>query len=829
MASRFFAIGALGVLTAITAVSAVGPSQPMLKPPNFPGNSQLHIAGSRSIQQSQSASGSKFDASLAEISRHVSSVRPGHALDDLHALNPAARFVQPVSSSVPLVLIDAITTGDPQKLKSALVGLGLQRASQYANDVGGWLPVDQLDAATTLTELHAIRAAMSRTRAGAVTSQGDFAQNSDLVRSQNALTGAGITVGILSDSYDCYAVYASKGVPAGGNAGYANNGFTADAATDISTGDLPSNVNVLAEANPGGGGCMNYGAPVQLPFGDEGRAMMQIVHDVAPGAGLAFYTADNSEADFASGIGKLAAPVSSGGAGANVIVDDVGYFDEPFFQDGIVAQSIDAVVGQGVAYFSSAGNNGTLAYDNNAPTFATLGTPGTVNANEHLLNFDTTGATTTTTLPVSIPPLSPGEFVAIVAEWDQPYVTGAPSSGGAKNQIDLCIEGAMGNDIINKQNPDGSLGAATCSGGNTLGHDPVQVMFVYNRADAAGNSSAETLNIVIGLVSGAAPGRIKVVVEDDGAGSKIKQFATNSATLQGHPGASGAAAVGAAFFANTPSCGPATPVLEGFSSAGGDPILFDVTGKPQTPVTRQKPDFVGPDGGNNTFLGYKIRAGDDTSTVTGCLNNAGFPNFFGTSAAAPHVAGIAALLLEANPSLTPTQIYKVLQQSAVPIGATPTVANPNYAAGFGFVQADVAATMIPATVPAAPTLTLASSSITMGSSTTLTWYSANNQGCTASGSWTGAMASTGNQTVTPTAVGTDTYTLLCTNVVTGPSPATSVTLTVKAAAPAASSGGGGGGALGVATLLGLLGMCGERVRRSRRSGRSPQRGRANIA
>src|ERR1700720_2039196 len=245
MASRFFAIGALGILTAITAGSAVGPSQPILKRPNSPGNSQLHIAGSRSIQQRQSASGSKFDASLAEISRHVSSVRPGHALEDLHALNPAVRFTHPAGSAVPLVLIDAVTTGDPQKLQSALVGLGLQRASQYSNDVGGWLPVDQLDAATTLTELHAIRAAMPRTRSGAVTSQGDYAQNSDLVRSQNALTGAGITVGVLSDSYDCYPVYASNGVPAGGNAGYANNGFNTTAAGDTATGDLPSSVTVV--------------------------------------------------------------------------------------------------------------------------------------------------------------------------------------------------------------------------------------------------------------------------------------------------------------------------------------------------------------------------------------------------------------------------------------------------------------------------------------------------------------------------------------------------------------------------------------------------------
>jgi hypothetical protein len=644
------------------------------------------------------------------------------------------------------------------------------------------------------------------------------------VRTANALDGTGVTVGVISDSYDCYTQYADNGVPAGGNAGYANNGFNTTATGDAASGDLPSSVNVLEEAT-----CMNYGAPINLPFGDEGRAMMQIIHDVAPGAGFAFYTAETSEADFANGIVKLAASVASGGAGAKVIVDDVGYPDEPFFQDGAVAQAVNAVVAQGVAYFSSAGNNGTLAYDNNAPSFATTGTGQ--NAGEFLLNFNQGSGAVSTVLPVSIPPLIPGEFVAIVAEWDQPYVTGAPNSGGAKNQIDLCIEGAIGNDIINKLNPDNTLGAATCSGGNALGHDPVQIMYVYNRADAAGNSSAETLNIVVGLVSGTAPGRIKIVVEDDGRGSTIApQFATNSGTLQGHPGAAGAAAVGAAFFANTPSCG-FVPTLELFSSAGGDPILFDATGaRLATPEFRQKPDFVGPDGGNDTFLGFKLADGGptDASTVTECLNNSAFPNFFGTSAAAPHVAGIAVLLLQAAPSLTPMQLYGLLQQSAVPIGTAPTATSHNFAAGYGFVQADMAAVNVPVAqiiVPAAPTLTLATNSIVVGSSTTITWSSANNQGCTASGSWTGPLDSTGTQTVKPTAVGTDTYTLLCTNLASGQSAPTSVTLSVTAAS---SSGGGGGGALGLATLFGLLAMCLERTRRSLRL-RPRLRALANIA
>jgi Subtilase family len=823
MSSRIFAILTVGVLTTLSAVSAVGPSQPMHLRPNAPGNSVLHVAGSRSAQQRNSAGGAKYDASLAEIARHVSSLRPGSALQDLHALNPAARFSQPANSSSPLVLIDAITKGDPQKLKAALVGLGLQRASQYSNDVGGWLPVDQLDAATALTEVHAIRAAMMRTKSGAVTSQGDYAQNSDLVRSENSLNGAGITVGVLSDSYDCYPVYAANGVNANGLNGYANNGFNTTAAGDIATGDLPASVDVIEEAT-----CMSYGAPIQLPFGDEGRAIMQIVHDVAPGAGLAFYTAENSEADFANGITQLAASAASGGAGAKVIIDDVGYFDEPFFQDGLIAQAVNAVFAQGVAYFSSAGNNGTLAYDNNSPNFSFLSS-SSPNSGEHLLNFAPSGSPTATTtmLPVTIPPMVPGEFIAIVVEWDQPYVTGAPASGGSTSAIDVCITAKTGNDIIDN----GNLQAATCSGASTVGHDPVQVMIIDNPANATSNSLQETVTIAVGLVSGATPGRIKVVVEDDGAGSQITSYATNSGTLQGHPSAVGAAAVGAAFFPNTLSCGAVIPTLELFSSAGGDPILFDQTGKRlATPEIRQKPDFVSPDGGNDTFLGFTIGGNTgitDPSTVPQCANNASFPNFFGTSAAAPHAASIAVLLLQADPALTPTQIYSILQQSGAPMGVSsnPTVGvtpNPtagiyNFDAGYGFVQANLAAQMSPAIIPAAPTLSLTPTSIVVSGSSTITWSSVNTTGCTASGSWSGALASNGTQTLSPTAVGSDTYTLVCSNFA-GTSPATSVTLSVNTVAtqPGPSTG-GGGGALELSTLLGLLALGGARARHLLRS------------
>jgi hypothetical protein len=797
-------LGALA-LGGLIAASSAQPPLRALRPAAQPGTAAPLMAfGSRSPSQWRSATFGKLDGALADLARHSDQVRAGHALADLRSLSPAARFVQPGSGSEPLVLIDAVTRGDPQRLEAALVHLGLEHPSLYINDVSGWLPVRQIVAAAARTEVHALRAAMPHTRAGAVMSQGDFAQGSAALRSAwPTLTGSGVTVGILSDSFNCYAVYAADHLAASGITGYARNGFTADAATDIATGDLPATVNVLAEAGQVQmKTCLDYGAPLLLPFGDEGRAMLQIVHDVAPGAGLAFHTAVEGEADFAKGITALAA------AGAKVIGDDIGYFDEPFFQDSLVGQAIDAVAARGVAYFSAAGNNGQLAYDNLAPQFSTASvTP----AGEMLLNFDAGNPTRTTTLPVTIAPadastgsrggLVPGEFVAVVVEWDQPYLTGAPGSPGASSQIDVCVSRASGgtNTITNL---DGT--AITCTGLNALGVDPLQVVIIGNPANSGADTTPETVNITVGLLNGSpAPGRIKLVVEDDGAGSTINSFYVPSPTLQGHPGASGAAAVGAAFYLETPRCGTTPALLEPFSAQGGDPILFDTSGtRLATPVVRQKPDFVAPDGVNNTFLGFVVNA--TGSGIPQCLNNKSYPLFAGTSAATPHAAAAAALLLQSNSALTAAQVLSALRTSA----STMSTPSPDFLSGYGLIQADAALALL---APAAPTLMLSPASITVGMSSTLSWNAVNVTACTASGSWSGSQLASGSETVTPTAVGTLTYSLTCSNAPHG-SANSSVTLSVQAA----TSGGGGGGALDAATLLAISTLALARLSSRRR-------------
>ena len=84
---------------------------------------------------------------------------------------------------------------------------------------------------------------------------------------------------------------------------------------------------------------------------DEGRAMAQIVHDLAPGARLAFATASSGVLAFADNIRDLAA------ANSDVIVDDVTYFDEPFFQDGPLSVAVKDVVDDGVTYVSHGGQH----------------------------------------------------------------------------------------------------------------------------------------------------------------------------------------------------------------------------------------------------------------------------------------------------------------------------------------------------------------------------------------------------------------------------------------------------------------------------------------
>jgi hypothetical protein len=731
-----------------------------------------------------------LDAGAAPLRRLDGALRAISAAGASANRNPALHLRIAAPAVTPEVLVDAVAGADAQALQRGLAGLGMRDMARVSNLVGGWLPVTALAQAAQLPGLSQMRAAMPRTRAasGPVALQGDFVQGSSALRSQYpGLTGSGLLIGLLSDSFNCYTYYAANGPSAAGNGynGYATNSFTATQTTDVASGALPANVDIVEEAD-----CRNYGAPQQPPFGDEGRAMAQIVHAVAPGAQLAFHSAINSEADFAAGITQLQQ------LGAKIIVDDVGYPDEPFFQDGIVAQAIDAAAAQGVAYFSSAGNDARNAYETTTPVFVPQ-------SGRNLLNFDASGSTITTTLPMTIPPVAPGEFVLLVVQWDQPYVTGAPGSPGAANALNFCIESASPavDWVAQATGPAQLVSYPVCTGANSIGADPLLLLAVGNPANASTPTAAVTLNIAIQLVSGAAPQRVKFLLSDNGLGANITSFATASPTIQGHPNAAGAVAVAAAMYYQTPACGTSPALLEPFSSYGGDPILFDASGHAlASPQNRGKPNLTGPDAVNDTFLGFQLADstavsppwnanGQFPTAIAQCQNNTQYPNFFGTSAAAPHVAAAAALLWQANPALTALQIAAALENTALPLAVGPQ------GGGAGLVQVNAALGAIPT---GAPTLSISPAQVAAGSTATLTWASYGTSSCTGTGDWNGTQPTSGSTTVTPMAVGTLSYSLTCTGP-NGVGPATTVTLSVQSAA-----GHHGGGEIDWATLALLL-------------------------
>ena len=544
-------------------------------------------------------------------------------LHQQHTAHLAQRAAVPFGSSDPLVrliddrvFIDAIASGDVETLKSELEFLGMQDAVAFGRIVSGQLPISSIAAAGTLATLQFAQPAVAITNAGTVTSQGDQAMRSNVARSAFAVDGTGVKVGALSDSFNCL----------GG------------AAADVASNDLPA-VTVLQE-DPG----CSSGT-------DEGRAMLQIVHDVAPGSSLAFATAIGGQAMFANNI------IALKNNGAKVIVDDVVYLTEPFFQDGIIAQAVDQVVAGGVAYFSSAGNAARQSYESvfrpgnffaDGAKGSALGAPHFFGGTAH--NFKSSGSKDHFQ-KITIP----GQTTVIfIFQWDSPFfsVSGSP---GTQNDVDIYILNSAATQVL----------AGSVS--NNIGGDAVEVIGLQNNG-----TRPLTVNVMIVNHSGANPGLIKYIYFGS---ATINEYSTNSSAIFGHANAAGAEAVGAAAYFNTPTFGLSPPVLESYSSSGPTPILFDLAGNPTFDPRAFKPEIVAPDCANTTFF------------VSGVdLEPDGFPNFCGTSAAAPHAAGVAALLLDLKPNLTPGQIYEILEDTAIDIGAS----GFDNDSGFGLIQADAA-------------------------------------------------------------------------------------------------------------------------------------------
>ena len=438
------------------------------------------------------------------------------------------------------------------------------------------------------------------------TSEGDQTHRAQQGRNAYGVTGAGIKIGVISDGVDTLALRQASG-------------------------DLGP-VTVL---------------PGQAGAGDEGTAMLEIVHDLAPGAQLYFATADPTINQFAQNIRDLRNVY-----GCHIIVDDIIYLVESPFQDGqsaaspsnggVVTQAVNDVTASGALYFSSAGNEGNKN-DGTSGTwegdFNDGGVAGGALAGAGNLHNFGAGTSNQVTANAQITSL----------HWSDPL-------GASGNDYDIYV---LNNTLTTVFDA-----SADVQDGDD---DPVEIF----------GASFTGERIVVAQFSGAArylsvrAWRGRLSQSTDGS-THGHSSATNAFSVAATPASTGFG-VGQP---NGPFPNPFTTanVSETFTSDGPRRLFFQANGTPFTP-------------GNVSATGGILRQKPDITAADGVMTAApGFNPFFGTSAAAPHAAAIAALLLSANPSLTPAQVRTALLSSALDI----ETAGVDRDTGAGIVMADTA-------------------------------------------------------------------------------------------------------------------------------------------
>ena len=528
------------------------------------------------------------------------------------------------------ILIDVIAIQSAKALSPALAAIGFEQTAAYGKIVTGWMPIDELVALERVEGLKYVRPCYIPIKSmGSVHSQGDSAQYSKLSRTEYGYDGAGLKIGILSDSY---------------------NTLSGEAA-GVSSGDLPG------VTNPNG-----YTTPVTIvqdyssTGSDEARGMAEIIHDVAPGAALYARTAFEGEADFAQGILDLEA------LGCDVIVDDVGYFAEPFFQDGVIAQAVDEVVANGAVYYSAAGNSGRNSYE------SAFEDSGFTLSSKPIHDFDP-GPGVDYAQELTIPG---GATLTMTFQWNQPFGSLPNSVADCASDMDLFLYNSSFTVLL-----------ATGSDNNITTGDPLEILSYQNTS-----AGPVTVQLIIQHFSGLAPTNMKYVIWS--TSPIIEEYDTESSTIVGHANATDAIACGAAAWYNTTAYGAASTEVNSFSSAGGTPILFDKVGNPITSVTRLKPEVVGPDGANTTFFGTDITQDTDS-----------YPNFFGTSASAPHLAGLGAMLLQAG-AVDQSEVLAAMITTSIDLDDPSTGTTDSgfdFGTGYGMVEGKAAIEHVMASLP----------------------------------------------------------------------------------------------------------------------------------
>ncbi len=506
------------------------------------------------------------------------------------------------------------------------VALGLVNPVVMGNVVSGEVRLGDLGKLAALEHVGTVSYSPHATAAGSVVSGAESALGTAVLNS-GGYTGAGVKVGVLSDSYN-YLQGASAG---------------------IASGDLPSSgVQVLQDAGS-----------IASPTSDEGRAMLEIVHDIAPDSSLMFATAWQGMAGFAQNIRGLAA------AGARVIVDDIAYFSQLTFTDDVIRRAINDVTGQGSVYLTANGNDnrqGIIESD----TVYRLAAPAALGSGNFLdFNPATTGVVET----LSFTAEQTGT-VYLRMTWSWP--AWSVHSKLASADLDVYVVDSAGN-IVGDSVDDQSL----------AGFDPIELV-------AMDVVAGQQYAVWVDKYSGTAPKYVQINAPVGAISFNQPSLFDEYSSVYGNALAAGAISVGAAYYKDSPKLGGSAEV-EAYSSYGKAYLTHDAVGNAITPQTSIGAEITGVDGLNTTFFGSDWDAD-------------GHPNFFGTSAAAPSVAAVVALMLDKNPTLTRDQILSILQSTAYNAVSYADEAPFDPVSGAGLVNASAALAATPELDLTAPTV-----------------------------------------------------------------------------------------------------------------------------
>lgn len=501
-----------------------------------------------------------------------------------------------VRAELPLAAIGRVAArADVRKVE---VAGGAMTARQLNSDTEPAKPESKEEKAARIAAN--TRAALAD-RAGPITSAGDRAHNADTARDEIGVTGVGVKICALSDGIDSLA-------------------------TSQAGGELPE-VDVLA---------------TQAGGGDEGTAMLEIIHDVAPNAELGFATAFNGDASFADNIRALRFELN-----CDIIVDDIIYFKEAPFQDWIIAQAVNDVTADGALYFSSAGNEGNTVDGTAAHWEGDFVNSGKVIGKfaGYAHDFDPS-ENTQVFQPISD---ASSAGVPVLLNWSDPL-------GASGNDYDLYMLDAQGNVLAASQDyQNGTQDAYERVNTPAFGGTGLRLAVVK----FSGEDRYLSLSALRGRFGDSADG--------------LKAFNTPGVTF-GHSAARDAFSVAAApaeaaFPRDLEPGDPPNPsgpfpdaydedtALERFTSDGPRRVFYEADGTPITP-------------GDVSSTGGEVRQKPDITAADGVMTSVqGFAPFFGTSASAPHAAAIAGLVLSGNPGIDPTEVREAMTSTAIDIQA----------------------------------------------------------------------------------------------------------------------------------------------------------------